>query len=62
MNLKALQRTPTFFQVYGIDYSANKVFTCKEENTRNEKNVGLIVDPHIPKPKDWAQAYFGCLW
>jgi len=50
MNLKALQRTPIFFQVYGIDFLTNRILTRKEESTRNEKNVGLIVDPHIPKP------------
>jgi len=32
-----------------------------EENIRNGKNVGLIVDPHIQKPQDQAQACFSHL-
>jgi hypothetical protein len=54
MNLKALQRIFTFFQVYDIDYSTNKVLTHMKESTINGENVGLIMNPHIPKPQDWA--------
>jgi hypothetical protein len=34
-----------------------------EKNTRNEKSVGLIMDPHIPKPRDYTMLVsitFGC--
>jgi hypothetical protein len=30
----------------------SKKFIRKEKITRNEKIMGLIVDPHIPKPQD----------
>jgi len=50
VNLKTLQRTPIFFQVYGIDCSKQiESSHVREENTWNDKSVHFIMDPHMPK-------------
>jgi hypothetical protein len=51
MNFKAFQKTFVFFQMYGINCLKQiESSHVTNENTWNEeKNVGLIVDPHKPK-------------
>jgi hypothetical protein len=32
----------------------NIILMRREQSTKDEKNVGFIVDPHIPKPQNHA--------
>jgi hypothetical protein len=50
MNFKALKKDTHFLpSVWNWLLKTNKVFTRHKKNTQNERGVGFIVDPHIPK-------------
>ncbi len=50
MNFKALQKTPIFFQMYGIDCLKQiESSHIMEESTWNDKSVGFIMNSHKPK-------------